>query len=1129
MVRILTACCLADILRLYAPEAPYKPQDLRHILMFFGRELGNLKNSNEATSIYYRYFLQDLVQTQSIALVAEVEDNTEIVNTLFSSLFDVLNAGIESDYEFFITNLLSQIIVEVEMLPSAAVKLVLNQFLEQQTAASFRVSKVLAAENTNLLTKMTGMRTAELISEINSSSDESELDEDQLNYLNKLVVGIWQAVPELLESSVSSLESLLTDNNIQLRSISTLTFGQMIQSFPSKVNFPMKYPRIFATWASRARDKDAHIRSTWAASTVHIFNGGGDVPSEIVDGMIFLLQDSSDVVRLEAVESLKAVKSLTSVMSYEKISKMMPCLFDRLRDRKSSIRSYSRELLIDLYLQSYTDILAENKLAIEVMAPIPSKLLELIYINDPRISEEVERSLFERIAPYDLHEDFDHTQRMLVLVKYLSDEAQKVVESICSRQCVLNKALKNILILLKDRTLDRYTKESKLSGWISWLARQLSNSDNVREQLSWMFNVAGTDTLAQIENCLDEKSSYEVISRSLATVKENLLNRQREDIIAPMSTIIFRGGFFIFNVSLIKHLLNIAGDASSLSTAALSVLKYVAYYQPALLQNYMDQIESWILGGVNNRRSDGLKLANLVCQHFAELASTNQAFWKSVKKICLEGNVSDSENSTELLQYGPHKELDYEDLWMIVKDEINNYAGPVKYKLSTLLAVLRVLINKIPQRIEPDAGSLTVTLVDRVIMAQQRSRNNRNEEKLSPEFGKLEDLSEFYLSKVMALKVLITRLSVASNDADSVEQLLPPTMKLLHYLSSKDSSSDGEARLKLEVGISILQLARHKVLDHLLEGSDVQIVADMLYSDFDPIREPLARILAEGISAGAISECRFFPLMYFVKTGNNDQLKEFCETWIRAKIIRGYERRMIGDEDHLDVRSLPVLISHLSHLPQIRDDEHFEPAITIILNYLALTANKNNIAAISYAARRVKSFRDRMSLTESTEQDEEGEESRRLYLISDLADICISLFSEHRGWTVATYSSQFGLPSELFSQFNSSKRLEAVFKTNALQNHLGDEGMIILEESIKKKVAKLRIPKADENNEVFPRSQKRGRQGKPVSFSKEKDGQNSGSFKEVHNAENMRRSSRRRSRAAISYAEASWETDMSEA
>ena len=39
-VKAYTACCLADLLRLYAPDAPYTQAELRDIFQFFFRHFG---------------------------------------------------------------------------------------------------------------------------------------------------------------------------------------------------------------------------------------------------------------------------------------------------------------------------------------------------------------------------------------------------------------------------------------------------------------------------------------------------------------------------------------------------------------------------------------------------------------------------------------------------------------------------------------------------------------------------------------------------------------------------------------------------------------------------------------------------------------------------------------------------------------------------------------------------------------------------------------------------------------------------------------------------------------------------------------------------------------------------------
>ncbi|KAG0728389.1 Sister chromatid cohesion protein PDS5 B-B [Chionoecetes opilio] len=47
-VQLLIACCIADVLRVYAPEAPYKdPPQVKTIFMFLIKQLGGLKDPKD--------------------------------------------------------------------------------------------------------------------------------------------------------------------------------------------------------------------------------------------------------------------------------------------------------------------------------------------------------------------------------------------------------------------------------------------------------------------------------------------------------------------------------------------------------------------------------------------------------------------------------------------------------------------------------------------------------------------------------------------------------------------------------------------------------------------------------------------------------------------------------------------------------------------------------------------------------------------------------------------------------------------------------------------------------------------------------------------------------------------------
>ena len=44
-MQLLVACCIADILRIFAPDAPYKePQHIKTVFMFLIKQLGGLKD-----------------------------------------------------------------------------------------------------------------------------------------------------------------------------------------------------------------------------------------------------------------------------------------------------------------------------------------------------------------------------------------------------------------------------------------------------------------------------------------------------------------------------------------------------------------------------------------------------------------------------------------------------------------------------------------------------------------------------------------------------------------------------------------------------------------------------------------------------------------------------------------------------------------------------------------------------------------------------------------------------------------------------------------------------------------------------------------------------------------------------
>ena len=86
------ACCVADILRIFAPEAPYKdPSQIKTIFYFLIKQLGGLKDPKDTAFKRYFYLLENLAYVKSFNMCLDLEDCNEVFCALFTLMFKIVN------------------------------------------------------------------------------------------------------------------------------------------------------------------------------------------------------------------------------------------------------------------------------------------------------------------------------------------------------------------------------------------------------------------------------------------------------------------------------------------------------------------------------------------------------------------------------------------------------------------------------------------------------------------------------------------------------------------------------------------------------------------------------------------------------------------------------------------------------------------------------------------------------------------------------------------------------------------------------------------------------------------------------------------------------------------------------
>jgi len=139
-VKAYTACCLADILRLYAPEAPYTEHELRNIFQFFFRQLSaGFNGPDEPYYNEYFHLMESLSTVKSVVLVCDLPSADELIHEIFKDLFTIVKRNFTKKVEIFMADILVELIDESTSLPADALEVVMSQFVDNN-----------AVRNTNL-------------------------------------------------------------------------------------------------------------------------------------------------------------------------------------------------------------------------------------------------------------------------------------------------------------------------------------------------------------------------------------------------------------------------------------------------------------------------------------------------------------------------------------------------------------------------------------------------------------------------------------------------------------------------------------------------------------------------------------------------------------------------------------------------------------------------------------------------------------------------------------------------------------------------------------------------------------------------------------------------------------------
>lgn len=132
-VKAYVACCIADLLRLYAPDAPYTQDELRDIFQFFFKQLSaGLQGTSAPYYQLYFVLLESLSTVKSVVLVCDLPSSDELMAEIFKTMFTLVRRNLAKKVELFMADILIALIDESHSVPQGVLDVLLSQFTAKE-------------------------------------------------------------------------------------------------------------------------------------------------------------------------------------------------------------------------------------------------------------------------------------------------------------------------------------------------------------------------------------------------------------------------------------------------------------------------------------------------------------------------------------------------------------------------------------------------------------------------------------------------------------------------------------------------------------------------------------------------------------------------------------------------------------------------------------------------------------------------------------------------------------------------------------------------------------------------------------------------------------------------------------
>lgn len=942
-VQLLIACCIADVLRVYAPEAPYKdPEQVKTIFLFLIRQLAGLKDPKDPAFKRYFYLLENLAYVKSFNMCFELEDCQEIFCNLFSLMFRIVNDEHSGKVKSFMLDVLCPLITESDIVSNELLDIILMNIVEPNKSQR---------KNAYLLAKELVIKCSDTLEPYIQAFFNHVLilgkEEKGLGICNKvydLIYELNKICPSVLLAVLPQLECKLKSGMEAERLGAVALLARMFSEKDSTL--ARHHQQLWRAFLGRFNDISVAIRIKCVQYSMHFLLNHPELRRDITETLKLRQHDSDENVRYEVVMAIVA----TAKRDFEVVSDsedLLEFVKERTLDKKYKIRKEAMSGLAMIYRKHLadSDVPQATKKAVTW---IKDKILHGYYMTGMEDRLLVERLLNTSLVPYQLNPE-ERMKKLYHLLGTIDENATKAFIEMQKHQLAVRRAVAEWLEV--HRRPQSTERDKELAGRVVTLSRFLPEPLKSQEFLAkFSANLLRDNTLmlgmeALVRpdiTCKECATTTSLILKKLGQpVMTNLYYNTVKMLLERISTVMvdhhalrilvgyvedcLQGGNLIEEIGLhpntagerglkllvmlsyvfphhflhadvIQHLLNLLQmEDEIVAPLVLSVLTFVGKYKP-----------------IGEMFPNETNMLIPMCKSFAETGTPKQA--KQAIR-CLYINVKQ-----------------HDSLFSEILEKVKEHLIPTSKHYRTAIIALGHIAYNLPDKYPVNIKNIVSRKIVKELLVKESDGSGQL---IEGDWCSEDDLPEETKCKIGGLKTMARWLLGLKADKVSAQK----TFRMLNafithkgdLLQSGKLSKAEMSWLRLAAGCSMLKICEQKGVGDQYSPEQFYNLSQLMIDDVPQVREHFIQKLHKGLGRGLPNKCLPLDFMGFYVLSGFEQDKRLKSNARQFMVADINKRREYAKSLTLGTSGCSVEKA-MSQLPHILPDYMLVFALPVLVH-----------------------------------------------------------------------------------------------------------------------------------------------------------------------------------------------------